>query len=465
MKILRLKNGMMKKRMVYHPALVRPKILTQKHQMLSNDIITPPTKSFIKKNVIYITMYLTHAAHFRGTKKEYEIVKRLTKLSKNLYNFALYIERQFFFLNHGYLPFKRMYHEVKTNENFRLLPPQSARATTRMAEKAIKSFLRILGERKKGNYNRPVRLPQYLPKDGHMVCVMPKEMLRKKGDKIRCTLGRRFQEKYGEMYLWLPLPKRIADKEIKEIRLVPRYNATYFEVHYIYEDNQEDVELELDYDQYLGIDLGLNNFATCVDTSGTSFIIEGRGLKSYNRWWNKQKAKLQSQYDRQGIKTGKKMAWLLWKRKNVMNNYMNQAVAHIIRHCIDNRIGNIVIGELKEIKQNINLGRRNNQNFSYIPFGIFKRKLRGKAERYGIEIHEVDERDTSKTCSVCGVKKDSNRKHRGLYVCNECGSVLNADVNGAINIIRKVAPESIRIGSSGDWSSPERCLIASFGGN
>ena len=407
-------------------------------------------------------MYLTHTAHFRGTKREYEIAKRLTKLSKNLYNYALYIERQFFILNHGYLPFKKMYHEVKENENFKLLPPQSARATIRMVEKAIKSFLRILRERKKGNYNRPVGLPKYLPKDGYMVCVMPKEMLRKEGNKIRCTLGKRFREKYGEMYLWLPLPERIADKEIKEIWLVPRYNATYFEVCYVYEAGKE--EIELDKDKYLGIDLGLDNFATCADTNGTSFIIEGRGLKSYNRWWNKEKAKLQSQYDKQGIKTGKKMAWLLWKRKNIVNNYMNQAVAHIIKHCIDNKIGNIVIGELKGIKQNINLGRRNNQNFSYIPYGIFKRKLRSKAEKYGIEVIEVDERDTSKTCSVCGVKKASNRKHRGLYVCSECGSALNADVNGAINIIRKVAPESVRIGGSGGWSPPKRCVVASFKG-
>jgi len=407
-------------------------------------------------------MYLTHVAHLRGAKGEYEIVKRLTKLSKNLYNYALYIERQFFFFNHDYLPYKRMYHEVKENENFKLLPPQSARATTRMAEKAIKSFIRVLKERKKGNYNRPVGLPKYLPKDGYMVCVMPKEMLRKEGNKIRCTLGKRFREKYGEMYLRFPLPERIADKEIKEIWLVPRYNATYFEVCYIYEDEKE--EIELDKNKYLGIDLGLDNFATCVDTNGTSFIIEGKGLKSYNRWWNKEKAKLQSQYDRQGIRTGKKMAQLLWKRRKVINNYMNQAVAHIIKHCLDNKIGNIVIGELKGIKQNINHGRKNNQNFSYIPYGIFKRKLRSKAEKYGIEVIEVNERDTSKTCSVCGVKKGSNRKHRGLYVCSECGSVLNADVNGAVNIIKKVAPESIRIGSSGGWSPPKRCFVASFEG-
>jgi len=407
-------------------------------------------------------MYLSQVCHFRGTKEEYEILKRLTKLAKNLYNYALYNERQFFFLNNGYLPYKRMYHEVKDNENFAFLPPQTARATVRMAEKAIKSFLRVLKERKKGNYNRPVGLPKYLPKNGHLTAVFQKEMLKKEGNKIRCTLGKRFRDKYGEMYLWLPLPERIADKSIKEIRLVPKYNARYFEVHYIYETETETVEL--DKGRYLGIDLGMDNFATCVDTNGTSFIIEGRGLKSYNRWWNKRKGELQEIYDNEGIKTGEKMAQLLWKRKNVVNNFMNQAVAKIMKYCIENKIGNIVIGELKDIKQNSNIGHINNQNFHYIPFGLFKQKLESKAERYGIEYKEVDERDTSKKCSICGVIKESNRKHRGLYVCRVCGAVINADVNGALNILEKVAPESVRIGSSGGWSPPKRCLIASFGG-
>ncbi|WP_287196852.1 transposase, partial [Thermococcus sp.] len=99
---------------------------------------------------------------------------------------------------------------------------------------------------------------------------------------------------------------------------------------------------DLDYSKYLAIDLGVDNFATCVDTIGTAFIIEGRWLKSFNRWWNKEKAKLQSQYDRQGIKFGKKMALLLRKRKNVMNNFMNQAVNYIIKYCLENKIGNIV---------------------------------------------------------------------------------------------------------------------------
>jgi len=97
----------------------------------------------------------------------------------------------------------------------------------------------------------------------------------------------------------------------------------------------------------------------------------------------------------------------------------------------------------------MNMDKKNNQNFHYIPYGLFKQKLKAKCEYYGIKYIEVDEAYTSQTCSVCGCVSRNNRKHRGLYVCKECGSILNADVNGALNILKKVAPESVRIGGSG----------------
>lgn len=218
---------------------------------------------------------------------------------------------------------------------------------------------------------------------------------------------------------------------------------------------QEPKKPKLNKDNYLSVDLGLDNFATCVTTDGTSFIIEGKGIKSFNRWWNKEKAKLQSIYDKQKIQKGKKLCYLFRKRKHVINEYMNKSVHYIVQYCIENKIGNIVIGELKNIKQNINIGRKNNQNFVNIPYNLFKQKLKSKCELYGMEYIETSESYTSQECSQCGVVKKSNRKHRGLYVCKDCGNVLNADVNGAINILRKVAPESM-IGSSGTVDMPIR---------
>lgn len=103
------------------------------------------------------------------------------------------------------------------------------------------------------------------------------------------------------------------------------------------------------------IDLGLDNFTACIPTKGTSFILEGRGIKSFNRWWNKEKARLQSIYTKQGIKKGRKLCYLYRKRKSMINEYINKNVHYIIQHCLKNKIGNIVIGELKNIKQGINI--------------------------------------------------------------------------------------------------------------
>ena len=201
----------------------------------------------------------------------------------------------------------------------------------------------------------------------------------------------------------------------------------------------------LDKSKYLSIDLGLDNFAAVVDTIGTAFLI----------------ARLQRIYSKQGMRYGSKLAKISLKRQHVVDNFLNQAVSLITKHCLNNQIGTIVIGKMKDIKQEINLGRVNNQNFVSIPYDKFKRKLRAKCEEYGIEYIEEDESFTSQMCSRCKVVRKGNRKYRGLYVCKDCGNVMNADINGAINILAKVAGESAakQIVSSGRVNRPVRIRV------
>ncbi|MGZ6416434.1 MAG: RNA-guided endonuclease InsQ/TnpB family protein [Bacteroidia bacterium] len=399
-------------------------------------------------------MYLTQKNHIRSDKRTYRVLKILTKLSKNLYNYTLYTVRQNYELNNNFLQYEAAYHLVKNNVNYQLLPSQVAQQTMKIVNRTFKSFFGLLKERNKGNYNRPVKIPKYLPKEGYFLCVFTKDMMKIENNKIRLSMGLNFAKKYGVRYLYFTIPKHIKDKKIKEVRILPKCNDLYFEIEYIY--LQEPEKPQLNQNTFLGIDLGLDNFATCVSSDGTSFILEGKGIKSFNRWWNKKKAKIQSIYNKQKIKKGRKQCYLFRKRKNVINEYMNKSVHYIIQHCLENMTGNIVIGELKNIKQEINIGRKNNQNFVNIPYNLFKQKLKSKCELYGIEYIETSESYTSQECSCCGVIKKSNRKYRGLYVCKDCGNVLNADVNGAINIMEKVAPESFMIGSSGAVDVPIR---------
>ena len=409
------------------------------------------------------SMYLTQKNHLRATKAEYQLLRYLTRLSKNLYNTTLYTVRQSFFDTSSYLNYELAYHLLKENENYRKLPSQVAQQTMKAVDRAMKSFFGVLKARKMGNYNRPIHLPRYLPKEGYFPCTFAADMIKVEGDMIRLSLGRYLTKELGERYLRYKLPPQVVGKRIKEVRIVPRYNGRYFEIEYVYDTPPE--KHRLDQNNYLAIDLGLDNFATCVSTSGPAFILEGKGLKSYNRWCNKEKAKLQSVYDKQGVEllVGRELAWLLQKRKNVVNNYMNQAVNYIIQYCLTNKTGTLVIGELKGIKQHINIGRKNNQNFVGIPYGLFKQKLKAKCAFYGISYLEVNEAYSSQTCSNCGIVRKSNRKYRGLYVCRSCGMVLNADVNGAINILKQVVPESLflrgGIGNSGLVNRPVRIRL------
>ena len=219
-------------------------------------------------------MHLTQKNHLRVGKKTYKLLRILAHLSKDLYNLTLYVIKQHYELNGSFLSFVKAYHLVKNSEPYKLLPSQVAQQTMKIVERNYRSFFRLLNERKKGNYHRSTHPPRFLPKDGHFVLIFPYQSFRVKEDKVILTLGRNFAKKFGVMHLEIPLPENVKGHKIKEVRILPKYNALWFEVEYVYEIQPE--KKDLDYSKYLSIDLGVDNFATCVSTTGTAFIIEGR---------------------------------------------------------------------------------------------------------------------------------------------------------------------------------------------
>ncbi len=404
-------------------------------------------------------MYKTQKNHIRCDKQTYRLLRVLCHLSKNLYNYALYHIRQHYFNTQQYLRYESVYHIVKENKNYRLLPSQVAQQTVQAVDEAFESFFGLLEAKRKWKTEQRVSLPKYLPKDGMFLLMFPKDQFKIEGNRLRLSLGRGFYKEFGVRYLYFDPASYGSGKKIKEVRILPRFHGRWFEIEYVYEEVTQ--SYKLDRNKYLSIDLGLDNFASVVDTIGTAFIIEGRYIKSVNRWYNKERARLQSIYSKQGIKYGSKLAKISLKRQHVVDNFLDQAVSLIIKHCLNNQIGTIVIGKMKDIKQEINLGKVNNQNFVGIPYEKFKKKLEAKCEYYGIGYKEVDESYTSQTCGRCGVVRKSNRKYRGLYVCKNCGYVVNADINGAMNILGKVAGESVvrQIASSGRVNRPVRIRV------
>lgn len=391
-------------------------------------------------------MFKTQKNQIRGlSKKEYLALQELCKLSKNLYNVGLYEIRQFFFAEQSFLRYESNYHLCKTNDNYKLLGTEIAQQTLKVVDRSFRSFFNLIKKAKAGNYQfNQISLPKYLKKDGYFTLIIPR--IRVKDNYFKVPMSKEFKLKYGEIKL--PFPKRLDPNKVKEVRIHPKYNGQFFEVEFITKEEPQIIQFKSD--NALAIDLGLNNLATCVSTNGASFIIDGRRLKSYNHWYNKSNAKLQSIKDSQGIKSlTERQARLLIKRNNQVRDYLNKTARYIIKSCLRLDIGTLIVGSNKGWKQDINLGKRNNQNFVQIPFYSLKNKLKSLCETYSINYIEQEESYTSKASALDNdciptYNPDNTVTHtfsgkrvkRGLYESKE-GIRINADANGAWNIGRK----------------------------
>ena len=254
-----------------------------------------------------------------------------------------------------------------------------------------------------GQYDAKVRLPGYLPKNGFFPLIIPVrardwKQLHQKNWQFKIPMSRPFQASFG--IVKLTVPTQIREKVVKEIRILPKHNARFFDVAYVYEDNPEQLAVGND---TLSIDLGVNNLATALATNGDSFIIDGKRLKSINQHYNKRNAKLQSIKDVQGIEgTTKQQAKLLDRRAHRIQDYLNKSVRFIVNRCLNTGIGKIVVGYNPGIKLDTNMGTRNNQNFVQIPLSTFRFKLESNAKRVGIEYIETEESYTSKASALDG---------------------------------------------------------------
>lgn len=413
-------------------------------------------------------MYLTQKNQIRGLgTKEFNALRELCRLSKNLYNVGLYTVRQYYFQQHKHLRYESNYHYCKENENYKRLNTDIAQQTLKVVDRTFRSFYSLINAVKEGSYQQKVKLPHYLRKDGYFVLIMPRVKIE--GGKFRVPMSNEFRKEHGE--IWIPFPDRIAPDTLKEVRIHPRYGARFFEVEFIASVERTPVPTEPD--TALAIDLGLDNLAAGVDTNGASFLIDGKPLKSFNRWYNKENARLQSIKDLQKIEgTTERQALLARNRNNKIRDYLNKSARHIINHCIENRIGKIVVGFNVGIKQEINIGSRNNQNFVQIPHASFRSKLKALCERYGIVYIEQEESYTSLASFFDGdelpvynadkpreYRFSGKRVKRGLYRTKH-GFLVNADCNGAANILKKSKHDALSGVSRGCLAQPLRVKIS-----
>lgn len=410
------------------------------------------------------------------TKEQHQILTKFCQYSNNLYNVALYNIRQYFFIQNKFLTYESNYHECKDNENYSLLQAGVAQQTIKVVDRSFKSFFNLLKKCKQGEYKyNDVKIPHYRKKGGLFNLVLSTNAISIKNGYLKIPMSREYRKlKNYKDDIKIPFPNRLQDKTVKEVRILPCSNGKYFKVQYVYVAEQ-DIQV-LDVDRVMAIDIGVENLATCVSNVVTPFIMDGRKIKSINQYWNKQMAKYKSIAMKQQ-KTSKittnRIQTIIAKRNNQVNDCIKKTARHIINQCIENDIGTLIVGYNKDFKRFVNMGKQNNQNFTQLPFGSLREQLQFLCWKYGIEYLEVEESYTSKSSFLDNdelpeykaeqsyIKGFSGKRiKRGLYQSKK-GIILNADVNGAYNILRKGKQDfTSKELSSGLLASPLRIRLS-----
>jgi putative transposase len=365
--------------------------------------------------------------------------------SRNLYNKTLFIYRQAFTGNHDKIEdFKPIIRHDKFISSFELVKQMaklkdvdyyamtkknSGTQVVCQVDKTMKSWFASLKSYKKdpSKFRGRPRIPSY-----------------KKKDELNCLIYTYCDaklQKDGTINLRrdIKLPIHTNLKNFQQIRLVPK--TSYVQVEIIY--NKEINDTNLDKTRAMGIDLGLNNLMAITSNIGNvSNLVNGRPLKSINQYYNKRKAHLMSLLEKGKLKSSKRLRRLEMKRMMKIKDYLHKASRRVVELMEQNHIGTCFIGHNDGWKNKVEMGKKNNQNFIFIPYSLLINILRYKIEEKGGVLVELNEAYTSK-CSfldneeICKHETYKGKRiKRGLFL-SENKKALNADINGSLNILKR----------------------------
>lgn len=368
-------------------------------------------------------------------------------LSKNLFNLANYHYRQYFFEYDKKLNFNQLYHLVSKSPDYLALPTKVSKQIIRRLDSAWNSYIGALKEFKihPEKFLGKPKIPKYKHKQkGRNILIYPFESVYKKS------------LKEGICHLSMSGIKIATNlKEIIEVRIVPKTSCYVIEI--VYEKEEEKVN----YEGVAGIDLGLNNLmaVTTNQTGIKPLLVNGRPLKTINNYYNKRRSLLQSSLKKRNNQDfSHRLKALTHKRNCRVENYLHTASKKVIDWCIKHQIGLLIIGHNQLMKQEINIGKKNNQQFVNIPHNRLIEMLTYKAQLRGIKVVITEESYTSQSSAMDNdilpkygekkVKFKGKRVARGLYKTAE-NKLINADINGSLNIIKKVIPDVFNQGIKG----------------
>jgi putative transposase len=381
-------------------------------------------------------MYLTEEHIITRNHKHWKKCDDLTFKSKNLFNYSLYVLKNHLKETNKLLSAFDLYHKVKTEDCFKTLPNDTAKEVLFQVVDTYKNFFKAIKSWKKNKkvFNGCPQEPKFKHKTkGRNVLTIPIRNCRLKNNKI--LFNKHFE---------LELKTKVNN--LIEVKIIPQASCYKITVTY----KKEEKEL-INSENKLAIDLGINNVCTITNNLNSNpLIINGRGIKSINNYYNKKKAKLQSNLQKNNNKyVSNKLNNLTLKRNNKIKHYLHHVSKLVVNHAKFNNISEIAIGYNENWKQNVNIGKQNNQNFVNIPYLTLIKQIEYKAKLNGISVLLNEESYTSKTSALDReepIKHENylgRRIKRGLFKSSN-GQKINSDVNGSIQIGYKVFGNSFR---------------------
>lgn len=403
-------------------------------------------------------MILSERTIISQTNILYKECDELCLKTKNLYNFALFINKKEYettgkHLN--YIQLNKFLSETK-QKDYIALKAKVAQQVLMLLDRHFNYFFKSLELFKKNpsSFNGKPSSPKFLnKKSGRFVAIFTRQAISE------IALKKGFVKLSGTKI------SIESNKNPKQARVVYLGNKRYA-IEVLYEKNEENLLIN---SNYAGIDLGVNNLATVVFNNNTPpIIINGKPLKSINQYYNKKRAEYQSKLPKyknnNEVKqkyNSKKLCNLTHKRNCKITDYLHKATCQLAKDLKQSNISKVVIGKNKQWKHKINIGGKNNQNFVSIPYNKFIHFLTYKLKLIGIETICREESYTSK-CSFLDnefiIKHDNykgKRVTRGMFK-SENGILWNADCNGACNILKKEVPNAFANGIEGVLVHPRK---------
>lgn len=400
-------------------------------------------------------MIVSRIVKYKVKNKDFlSFIDNLCFESKNLYNYANYLIRQEFIKSGNVLPYNEIRRICTTSDPYKTMGSNVGQETLRYLDKSWKSFLVALKDYSKNptKYKGKPKMPKYLNKNGRYMVGLDSN---KVGVKDNFVFFKWKICKFMNNYFKTNIPNNV---KVIQCRFIPK--GIGYNLELVYQINIPDCSDEVD--RIVGIDLGVANFVTMVNNIGKqAIVIKGGFLKSINQYYNKQKAILQSDLKKKhNLNWSRRLQYLTNKRFNKIEYEMHCISRKIVEWCISYKIDTLIVGRNKGWKQE----KSNMQNFTYIPFEIFERMLVYKCEDAGIKCFLVNESYTSGTSFLdnekpCKENYNKDRRiRRGLFISNK-GTIINADVNGAYQIINKVVPDAFTKGIEGVCLHPVQLAV------